>query len=100
MSTVTDPLAPEVTGIRNAVDAVLDGGNRAGTRVQEVETVAGTIFASDLYIDPQLAYSSALKEADKKTLDLAASDLYEAYLDMLPVLVTDPANAGERTSVA
>ena len=44
MSTVTDPLAPEVPGIRAAVDAVLDGGNRAGTRVQEVDTVAGTIL--------------------------------------------------------
>lgn len=93
MSTVTNPLAPEDARIRDAVDAVLDGGNRAGTRVQEVETVAGTIFPSDLYVDPQLVYSSGLEEADRKTLDLAASDLYEAYLDMLPVLVTDPANA-------
>ncbi len=93
MSTVTDPLAPEVPGIRAAVDAVLDGGNRAGTRVQEVDTVAGTIFPSDLYVDPHLVYSSDLDDADTKRLDLAASDLYEAYLDMLPVLVTDPANA-------
>lgn len=93
MSTVTNPLAPEVMGIRDAIDALLDGGNRAGTRVQEVETVAGTIFPSALYGDPQIVYSSDLAEAERKTLDLAASDLYEAYLDMLPVLVTDPANA-------
>lgn len=93
MSTVTNPLAPEVEGIRSAIDAVLEGGNRAGTRVQEVETVAGTIFPADLYEDPELVYSSDLAETDKPKLDLAASDLYEAYLDMLPVLVTDPANA-------
>lgn len=93
MSTVTNPLAPENPSVRAAIDAVLDGENRAGTRVQEVDTVAGTIFPVDLYVDPQLAYSSDLEEADMKTLDLAASDLYEAYLDMLPVLVTDPANA-------
>jgi len=93
MSTVTNPLAPEDLSIRKAIDVVLDGGNRAGTRVQEVDTVAGTIFPSDLYIDPRMVYSSDLEEADKKTLDLAASDLYEAYADMLPILVTDPANA-------
>lgn len=93
MSTVTKPLAPEDPGIRATIDRVLDGGNRASTRVQDVETVAGTIFPSDLYADPQLSYCSDLMEADKKTLDLAASDLYEAYLDMLPVLVTDQANA-------
>lgn len=93
MSTVTNPLAPEDPHIRAAVDAVLDGGNRAGTRVQEVDTVAGTIFPFDLFVDPHLVYSSDLEEADKTTLDLAASDLYEAYLDMLPVLLTDPANA-------
>ncbi|MFC5679094.1 hypothetical protein [Aeromicrobium endophyticum] len=93
MSTVTNPLAPEDPRIRAAVDAVLDGGNRAGTRVQEVDTVAGTIFPSDLFVDPHLVYSSALEAADKETLDLAASDLYEAYLDMLPILLTDPANA-------
>lgn len=93
MSTVTNPLAPEDAGIRDAIDSILDGGNRAGTRVQEVETVAGTIFPYDLYVDPQLVYSSGLEEADRKTLDLAASDLYQAYLDMLPILITDPANA-------
>jgi hypothetical protein len=93
MTTVTHPLTPEVAGIREAIDALLDKGNRAGTRVQEVETVAGTIFPRDLYLDPELVYSHDLAEADKTTLDLAASDLYEAYLDMLPVLVTDRANA-------
>ena len=93
MSTVTSPLTPEDPGVREAIDAALDGGDRAGTRVQGVETVAGTIFPSDLYNDPQLVYASDLDEADKKMLDLAASDLYEAYLDMLPVLITDPANA-------
>lgn len=93
MSTVTNPRAPEVKGIRGAIDALLDGGNRTGTRIQEVETVAGTIFPNDLYVSPELVYCSDLAEADKKTLDLAASNLYEAYLDMLPVLVTDRANA-------
>lgn len=93
MSTVTNPLAAEDPVIRRAIDGVLVDGYRLGTRVQEVETVAGTIFPGDLYLDPGVAYHPDLDGATKMLLDAAASDLYEAYLDMLPMLRTDPANA-------
>lgn len=93
MSTVSNPQAPELAEIRQAIDAVLEEGTRAGTRIQGVDTVAGTIFPSDIYIDPGLVYDPSLKDDDREALDLAANDLYEAYLDMLPVLTTDPANA-------
>lgn len=93
MSTVTSPLAAEDPVIRKAIDDVLVDGHRVGTRVQEVETVAGTIFPADLYLDPGFAYRPDLDGAVKVLLDAAATDLYEAYLDMLPVLRTDPANA-------
>lgn len=93
MSTVTRPLAEENPAIRKAIDQVLTDGYRAGTRVQEVETVAGTLFPSDLYADPGYSYRTDLEGAAKVALDAAAADLYEAYLDMLPVLRTDTANA-------
>lgn len=93
MSTVTSPLAAEDPMIRKAIDDLLVDGHRVGTRVQEVETVAGTIFPRDLYADPGIAYSPDLDGATKVSLDAAAADLYEAYLDMLPVLRTDTANA-------
>lgn len=93
MSTVTSPLAEENPAIRKAIDQVLTDGYRAGTRVQEVETVAGTLFPNDLYADPGYSYRTDLDGAAKVALDAAAADLYEAYLDMLPVLRTDTANA-------
>ena len=92
MSTVTNPLVGEDVNIRAAIDDVLNGENRGDVRVQEVETVAGTIFPSDLYSDPKLAYNPNLEDADKQVLDLAARDLYDAYCDMLPILTTDRAN--------
>jgi hypothetical protein len=92
MSTVTNPLAEEDRAIRTAIDGLLVEGHRSGTRVQTVETVAGTIFPGDLYADPGYDYRPDLDDPSKAALDVAASDLYLAYLDMLPVLMTDTAN--------
>lgn len=93
MSTITDPSSDEDPTIRQAIDDLLVDGHRAGTRVQTVETVAGTLFPNDLYSDPGYAYRSNLDGPAKIALDVAADDLYEAYTDMLPVLRTDTANA-------
>lgn len=92
MSTVTNPLAEEDRAIRAAIDDLLVEGHRSGTRVQTVETVAGTIFPGDLYADPGYDYRPDLDDPSKAALDVAASDLYLAYLEMLPVLTTDTAN--------
>lgn len=93
MTTVTDPTAPEGPEIRGAIDAILVEGHRSGTRVQSVETVAGTIFPVDLYLDPGIKYEPGMGAADKARLDVAAADLYEAYAEMLPILTTEQANA-------
>jgi hypothetical protein len=93
MTTVTDPTAAEDQGIRAAVDAVLVEGYRGKTRIQTVDTVAGTIFPVDLYADPGFAYHRDLTPERVAVLDQAAADLYEAYADMLPVLTTDTANS-------
>lgn len=93
MTTVIDPLAPEDPMIRRAVDHILVAGYRSGTRVQTVDTVAGTIFPVDLYVDPGITYEPGMADADKGRLDTAAADLYTAYADMLPVLTTEQINS-------
>lgn len=92
MSTVVDPLASEDPAIRSAIDAVLVEGYRSGTRIQSVNTVAGTIFPFDLYIEPEYSYHPALEPSAKVALDTSASDLYQSYIEMLPILTTDTAN--------
>jgi hypothetical protein len=93
MSTVADPLASEDPGIRGAIDEILVEGYRSGTRIQSVDTVAGTIFPFDLYGDPGYSYHPDLEPAAIVALDMAASDLYQSYFDMLPILTTDTANS-------
>lgn len=92
MSTVTNPSVPEDSLIRKTIDDLLVEGHRKGTRLQSVETVAGTLFPIDLYADPGFSYRSDLDGTSRLALDAAAGDLYEAYTEMLPVLRTDTAN--------
>jgi hypothetical protein len=92
MTTITDPLATEKPEIRSAIDAVLVEGYRSGTRIQSVNTVAGTIFPSDLYTDLGYSYDPEMSPDAKAALDVSASDLYQSYIEMLPVLMTDKAN--------
>src|ERR1035441_7057083 len=95
MSTVIDPLASENPTIRSAIDAVLVEGYQSGTRIQSVNTVAGTIFPFDLYSDPEYSYHPTLESTAKVALDTSASDLYQSYIEMLPILTTDTANRSE-----
>ncbi|WP_158853020.1 hypothetical protein [Saccharothrix deserti] len=92
MTTVRDPLASEDPIIRAAIDSVLAPGKRAGVTIQEVDTVAGTIFPQDLYISPDFAWSPDLDPDREAELDTAANDLYGAYSDMLPLLCTASGN--------
>ncbi|WP_134119353.1 hypothetical protein [Kribbella kalugense] len=92
MTTVSAPLAAEDVGIREEIDRILVDGHRSGTRVQSVDTVAGTIFPVDLYVAPGFAFQPGLDSSKTAELDLAAADMYEAYLDILPILRTESAN--------
>jgi hypothetical protein len=83
---VTDP-GSEVPEVRDAVDRGLE---RAG--MQSVDTVAETIFPSSLYSDPGFDWTTALDVDGMATLDGAASDLYLAYEEILPLLRTVHAN--------
>lgn len=91
ITTITDPLAPELPGVRVALDEVLSV-RRGGVRVQSVDTVAGTIFPYDIYADTGQAFVPDMDEEALAKLDASAADLYECYAEMLPVLTTDQAN--------
>lgn len=92
VSTVEDPLAAEDPQVRSAVDNVLTEPKRNGVRLQTVDTVAGTIFPRDLYADTGLTYGADLDGEERAKLDASSADLYDAYVEMLPILTTDTAN--------
>lgn len=92
VTTVTNPLAGEDVAIRAAIDQLMAEGNRGGTRVQRVETVAGTLFPMDLYAYPGFDFHPDLGEDALALIDSAAADLYDSYTSMLEVLRTDTAN--------
>ncbi|WP_100515227.1 hypothetical protein [Mycobacteroides abscessus] len=92
VSTVANPLSPEDPVIRSAIDHLLTAGYRHGTRIQSVDTVAGTIFPRDLYADTGLTYRIDMDPEEIAKLDGSAADLYTVYGQMLPILTTDTAN--------
>lgn len=51
-----------------------------------VDTVANTVFPANLYAPPDLDYAPGLPPDQLERLDMAASDLYTSYRDMLPDL--------------
>jgi hypothetical protein len=57
-----------------------------------VRTVANTLFPKALYNDPGLEWSAALPDEKVALLDVAANELYGAYLEGLPTLQRVPAN--------
>ena len=78
----------EKEAIRHALDGVLDEAGK-----QSVETVAGTIFPNSLYQSPGFSWSPDLDERAVEELDAAAHNLYQRYLDALPVLRRVRANS-------
>ncbi|RBY78610.1 hypothetical protein DQ239_08720 [Blastococcus sp. TF02-09] len=92
ITTVENPLAAECGQVRAAIDEVLTVGHRGDVRLQSVETVAGTIFPRDLYADTGLIYRVDLDAEERAKLDASAAGLYDAYVDVLPLLTTDQAN--------
>lgn len=78
-------------GAQGKVTAVVDHALRSRGR-HAVGTVANTIFPHALYNDPGLKWSAAVSAAEVALLDIAAGELYEAYLDLLPTLQRVHAN--------
>lgn len=75
-----------------AIRDVLDKGlEEAGG--QSVETVAGTIFPHSFYQSPGFSWTPDLEEQALRELDAAAHNLYERYVDILPVLRRVRANS-------
>lgn len=68
-----------------SVTAVVDEMLRRHEK-QSVTTVANTLFPSALYDAPDWGWSPDLPPEQVEPLDIAAADLYEVYLDMLPQL--------------
>ena len=82
----------ENEAIRHALDGVLDEAGK-----QSVGTVAGTIFPNSLYQSPGFSWSPDLVERAVEELDAAAHNLYQRYLNALPVLrVVWRGSAGKR----
>lgn len=86
VTTVTEA-GHEIRAVRDVVDRALD---RAG--MQSADTVAETIFPSSLYPDPGFEWTPGLDDGQVAALDEAASGLYGAYEDILPLLRTVHAN--------
>lgn len=91
ITTILDPSAPEADGVRGALDDVLCTP-RKGTRPQSIETVAGTIFPKEMYIDTRLTFDPKMDKEELAALNASAEDLYSCYAKMLPILTTDIAN--------
>lgn len=90
LTTVTAP-GTEDAQIRAVADALLVPGRRGNTVIQEVETVANTIFPQSLYRSPGCEWSAA-DAPREQALDQAAQTLYSRYAEMLPMLRTVHAN--------
>ena len=84
--TVTQP-GLETAKTRHCIDAVLNHAN-----MPSVDTVAQTVFPWELYEDPGVSWKSDLDADIEERIDRAAHELYERYLSMLPIVLTDPAN--------
>lgn len=78
-------------GAHAGVSEVVDRALRAREK-HPVLTVANTLFPSALYNDPGVDWSPDLPREAAEQLDIAAEELYEAYLDSLPTLKRVHAN--------
>jgi hypothetical protein len=86
VSTVTEP-GSELPAVRHVIDEALE---RNG--YQSVETVAETIFPRSIYSDPGVEWMPGLMVEQERSLDEAASAMYQAYAEMLPLLRTAKGN--------
>ena len=86
LMTVTQP-GTEKHHIRHSVDNMLQHAD-----LPSVDTVAQTIFPWELYTEPDAAWDPLATDAESR-IDQAASELYDRYLSMLPMILSEPANS-------
>jgi hypothetical protein len=86
VTAIRDPAA-EIPEVRSVLDSFL-----AEHKEQSTDTVAETIFPSSLYQDPQFDWEPGLSSTEVAVLDAASADLYESYVDMLPMVLSVPIN--------
>jgi hypothetical protein len=90
LTTITEPGAEDAH-----VRAVIDGALAAkGQQAQSVDTVACTIFPSALYRDVGYPWRPGLTPEEAGALDDAATELFDSYELMLPLLLTANGNRG------
>ena len=85
LMTVTQP-GLEMENIRHYVDTMLRHVNKPS-----VHTVAQTIFPWELYDDPGVTWDPNVTDTEGR-IDQAASELYDRYLSILPMILSEPAN--------
>lgn len=90
LTTITEP-GVEDDHVRAIIDQELAA---KGRRAQSVETVAGTIFPSELYRDVGYPWRPGLAPEEAGALDEAATELFDSYELMLPLLLTANGNKG------
>lgn len=90
LTTITEP-GVEDDHVRAIIDQALAA---KGRRAQSVETVAGTIFPSELYRDVGYPWRPGLTPEEAGALDEAATELFDSYELMLPLLLTANGNKG------
>lgn len=90
LTTITEPGA-EDTHVRAVIDEALAAEGRTA---QSVETVAGTIFPAELYHDVGYPWRPELTPEEAEALDDAATELFDSYELMLPLLLTANGNRG------
>lgn len=85
LMTVTQP-GNEIGYIRRSVDKMLQHAD-----LSSVDTVAQTIFPWELYTEPDAMWDPFVTDAENR-IDQAASELYDRYRSMLPLILSEPAN--------
>jgi hypothetical protein len=62
-----------------------------------IETVASTIFPEDLYRHQTQSWHHGLSQQELDDIDEAAAELFSDYIDMLPIIASDPSSTWNST---
>lgn len=80
--------------IASVLDEFLAGGK---SKTWPVDTVASTIFPGALYRHQPEPWAENLPAHSKAELDAAATELFDDYIDMLPIIASDSSNTWDST---
>ena len=93
VTTVVHPTDGDLD-VAAALDEFLAGGK---CKAWPVETVASTIFPGALYRDQPRPWTENLSAHSKSELDVAATELFNDYIDMLPILASESSSTWDST---